>query len=194
MIIFAPVNALRAHGLVKAQNEVRYYLSAIHFVGNRIQSCNGHTCLETSHKLVEAPAEGIVLNIATPPTGIRYRTAAIDTEVGIVYWLDYTADKPKDMDGVAFRQVRVAVGTVDVVNASYPNVGGILKKARENSKAVHEVAVATPYLGLIEKLAKKFSIKMPFAKLNFNGTGEPIRVDFTTPDGEATLIIMPARV
>lgn len=193
MIIYAPVSALRAHQLTKAQQDVRYYLNALHFVGSRIRSSNGHVCMESDHKLVNAPEEGIIIALSTPPTG-RIYSAVIDTEAGIVYWLDIPADKPKDLAEIDYKKARVAVGTADVVDAKYPNVAGLLAKARENSKAVHEIGVATPYLGLIEKVAKKFGIKMPFAKLSFNGAAEPIRVDFTTPDGSATLIIMPARV
>lgn len=193
MIIYAPVSALRAHQLTKGQQDVRYYLNAIHFIGNRIRTSNGHVCMESTHKLVNAPEEGIILSISTPPTG-RIFSAVIDTEAGIVYWLDIPADKPKDLEEVDHKKARVAVGTVDIVEANYPNVDALLAKARDNSKAVHEIGVATPYLGMIEKLAKKFGIKMPFAKLNFNGAAEPIRVNLTTPDGEATLIIMPARV
>lgn len=193
MIIYAPVSALRAHQLTKAQHDVRYFLEALHFTGSRIRSSNGHVCLESDHKLVEAPEEGILLKISTPPTG-RIYSAVIDTEAGIVYWLNIPADKPKDLADVEYKKVRVAVGTVDVVDSTYPSVDGLLNKARENSKAVHEIGISTTYLGMVEKLAKKFGIKMPFAKLSFNGAAEPIRVDFETPDGKATLIIMPARI
>lgn len=193
MIIYAPVSALRAHQLTKAQNEVRYQLNGLHFVGNRIQSSNGQVCLESSHKLVQAPEEGIILNISTPPTG-RIYSAVIDTDAGIVYWLAIPADKPKDLADVAHAKVRVAVGTVDVVDAAYPKVDGLLNEARTKSKAVEVIGISTPYMELVAKLAKKFGLKMPFAKLSFNGSSSPIRVDYTTPDGEATLIIMPARV
>lgn len=193
MIIYAPVSALRAHQLTKAQNDVRYFLEALHFTGSRIRSSNGHVCLESDHKLVEAPAEGIILKISTPPTG-RIYSAVIDTEAGIVYWLDIPADKPKDLADVDHKKARVAVGTVDIVDANYPDVDRLLNQARENSKAVEVIGVATPYLGMIEKLGKKFGIKKPFAKLSFNGNTNPIRVDFETPDGNATLIIMPARI
>lgn len=136
----------------------------------------------------------MVLNISTPPAG-GIHTAVIDTDAGIVYWLARVCDKPKDMDGVDYKRERVAVGIVDVVDGKFPQgFGTLLEQARTQSKAVTEIGMSTVNIGLIEKLAKKFGIKMPFAKLSFNGADKAIRVDFTTPDGLATLIVMPARL
>lgn len=193
MIIFAPVSALRAHQLTKAQHDVRDFLTAFHFIGSRIRTSNGHVCMESDHKLVQAPEEGILLKISTPPTG-RIYSAVIDTDAGIVYWLAIPADKPKDLEDVDYKKQRVAVGTVDVLDSHYPDVDRLLNQARTESKAVNEIGISTVYMALVDKVAKKFGIKLTFAKLSFNGTTNPLRVDYETPEGKATLIIMPARI
>ena len=117
----------------------------------------------------------------------------IDTEAGIVYWCAQMADKPQDLEGFDFRRQRLAVGTVDVVDANYPNLTAVIESAKNNSKAVTDVKVMAEYLGLVEKLGKKFGIKMPFVDLHFAGNNMPMRVEFKTPFGPSTMIIMPAR-
>lgn len=193
MIIYAPVDALRAHQLTKGRQDVRYYLNALHFKGDEIQTSNGHVALSTRSALTEAPEEGLILDISAPPTGRAYSTAAIDTEAGIVYWCAQMADKPKDLEGFDFRRQRLAVGTVDIVDARYPDLGRVIDSAKNNSKAVTDVKVMAEYLGLVEKLGKKFGVKMPFVDLHFAGKDMPIRVEFKTPFGPSTMIIMPAR-
>lgn len=193
MIIYAPVDALRAHQLTKGRQDVRYYLNALHFKGDEIQTSNGHVALSTRSALTEAPTEGLILNVSTPPTGRAYSTAVIDTEAGIVYWCAQMADKPQDLEGFDFRRQRLAVGTVDVVDANYPNLTAVIESAKNNSKAVTDVKVMAEYLGLVEKLGKKFGIKMPFVDLHFAGNNMPMRVEFKTPFGPSTMIIMPAR-
>lgn len=193
MIIYAPVDALRAHQLTKGRQDVRYYLNALHFKGDEIQTSNGHVALSTRSALTEAPAEGLILNVSTPPTGRAYSTAVIDTEAGIVYWCAQMADKPQDLEGFDFRRQRLAVGTVDIVDARYPDLGRVIESAKNNSKAVTDVKVMAEYLGLVEKLGKKFGIKMPFVDLHFAGKDMPMRVEFKTPFGPSTMIIMPAR-
>lgn len=192
MIIYAPVEALRAHQLTRAKNEIRYYLNGIHFIGNKIQSTNGHVCLETEHSLVEAPDAGVILAMSAPPAG-RIYTAVIDTDAGIVYWLDVAADKVKDLSEIDHKKARVAVGTVDVIEAKYPDIARVMSTANK-PKSVDVIGIATEYLNLIPKVAKKLGVKMPFAKFEFNGTAEPMKVTIKTADGDATLIIMPARV
>ena len=193
MIIYAPVDALRAHQLTKGRQDVRYYLNALHFKGDEIQTSNGHVALSTHHAITEAPEEGLILDISAPPTGRAYSTAVIDTEAGIVYWCAQMADKPKDLEGFDFRRQRLAVGTVDIVDARYPDLGRVIDSAKNNSKAVTDVKVMAEYLGLVEKLGKKFGVKMPFVDLHFAGKDMPIRVEFKTPFGPSTMIIMPAR-
>ncbi|QBZ71582.1 RusA-like Holliday junction resolvase [Escherichia phage Sortsne] len=193
MIIYAPVEALRAHALTQAKNDVRYYLNAVHLKGNTIQSSNGHVALSSAHGLVNAPEEGVILKISTPPSGRAFSTAVIDTEAGIVYWTSAIADKPKDLAEYDFRKMRGAVGTVDVVDARYPDVDRLISGQKAGAKAITEIKVASEYLGLIEKLGKKFGAKMPFASLHFAAKDQPLRVEFETPCGPATFIIMPAR-
>lgn len=193
MIIYAPVEALRAHALTQAKNDVRYYLNAVHLKGNTIQTTNGHVALSSVHGLVNAPEEGVILKISTPPSGRTFSTAVIDTDAGIVYWTSAIADKPKDLAEYDFRKMRGAVGTVDVVDARYPDIDRLIAGQKAGAKAVTEIKVASEYLGLIEKLGKKFGAKMPFADLHFAAKDQPLRVEFETPCGPATFIIMPAR-
>lgn len=196
MIIYAPVEALRAHALTQAVNDVRYYLNAYHFKGSEIQTTNGHVGLSSVHAIVNAPEDGVILKISTPPSGRAYSTAVIDTKAGIVYWTPQLADKVKDLEQLPdgwFRKCRLAVGTVDVVDSRYPDLKRVIDGAKANAKATTEVKVASQYLGLIEKLGKKFGAKLPFIDLHLAGKDQPIRVEFETPCGPATMIIMPAR-
>lgn len=194
MIIYAKAATIKAAMLAQAQYDARHYLTGLHFIGNQVQSSDGHRALRITEDLINAPKSGIILKLSPVPTGRDIVTAAIDVDAGIVYWLPFHYDKPEDLDDVTPKSCRVAVGTVDVVDANYPDFSRIFVTPDENRPGVKHIGFNVEYFATVTRICKALKMKSSIVKIALQNETSPAFITIKSTNGTAEYCVMPARV
>lgn len=194
MIIFAKAQHIKAAHLCQAQNDARYYLNALHFIGNQIQATDGHRAFRLTHDLINAPETGLLLKVSKVPTMRGIETAAIDVDAGIVYWLPLAYDKPEDLKDVDLQKARVAVGTVDLVDGRYPDLRRVFTEVDSKREGVKVIGFNVEYFAVITRICKALQMKSSIVKITLQDATTAAFVEIKSHNGVAEYAVMPARL
>jgi DNA polymerase III sliding clamp (beta) subunit (PCNA family) len=178
MILVISKAALLSAMIFQAKKDVRYYLNGICFSPDRrVYATDGHRAFIGEHE-TDGVKENIIVSISGPKVS-KFEKASIDTESGIVSYLDEHG-------------VRVGAGICEVVNGRFPDIERITSKYE--NKPTDEIGFNAGYLADIEKAAKLYSPKFCGIKIKPNGNSEASIVEFHSPHDKGTLVIMPMRI
>ena len=178
MILTVSKNALLSAMIFQAKGDVRYYLNGVCFAPDKkLYSTDGHRAFIGEHT-TEGLDDHVIVTISGPKV-TKFETASIDTDTGIVSYLDEHGE-------------RTSAGVCKVVDGRFPDVER-LRSAHE-SQPVNEIGFNASYLADIEKAAKLYNPKFCGIKIKPNGNTEASLIEFNSAYGNAQLIIMPMRL
>ena len=178
MILTVSKNALLSAMIFQAKGDVRYYLNGVCFAPDKkLYSTDGHRAFIGEHT-TEGLDDHVIVTISGPKV-TKFETASIDTDTGIVSYLDEHGE-------------RTSAGVCKVVDGRFPDVER-LRSAHE-SQPVNEIGFNASYLADIEKAAKLYNPKFCGIKIKPNGNTEASLIEFNSAYGNAQLIIMPMRI
>lgn len=177
MILTVSKNALLSALIFQAKGDVRYYLNGICFAPDKkLYSTDGHRAFIGEHT-TDGISEQIIIAISGPKV-TKFETASIDTEAGIVSYLDEHGE-------------RISAGVCKVVDGRFPDVER-LRTSHENAP-VNEIAFNASYLADIEKAAKLYNPKFCGVKIKPGGCDKAAIVELNSAFGNGQVIIMPMR-
>jgi len=197
MMIYAKAATIKAAMLAQATQDVRYYLNGLHFIKNQVQATDGHRALRITEDLINAPEDGIILKLSAVPTMRGIETAVIDTDAGIVYWCSQVADKEKDFDDLGegwYKTLRLAVGTVDVVDGRFPDFNRVFVTPKEGRAGVTEIGFNVEYFATVTRICKALKMKSSIVKITLQSVTDAAFISINSTNGVAEYAVMPARV
>lgn len=169
--------ALLSAMIFQAKKDVRYYLNGICFApDNKLYSTDGHRAFIGEHE-TEGLNESVIVAISGPKV-TKFEKASIDTETGIVSYLDEDGE-------------RVSAGVCKVVDGRFPDVER-LRSAHEN-QPVNEIGFNASYLADIEKAAKLYNPHFCGVKIKPGGSEKAAVVELNGAFGNGQVLIMPMR-
>lgn len=175
MILTVSKNALLSAMIFQAKGDIRYYLNGVCFAPDKkLYSTDGHRAFIGEHT-TEGLNDQVIVTISGPKV-TKFETASIDTDTGIVSYLDEHGE-------------RTSAGVCKVVDGRFPDVER-LRSAHE-SQPVNEIGFNASYLADIEKAAKLYNPKFCGIKIKPNGNTKASLIEFNSAYGNAQLIIMP---
>ncbi|EGT5702081.1 hypothetical protein [Atlantibacter hermannii] len=178
MILTVSKNALLSAMIFQAKGDVRYYLNGVCFAPDKkLYSTDGHRAFIGEHT-TEGLDDHVIVTISGPKV-TKFETASIDTDTGIVTYLDANG-------------ASVSAGICKVVDGRFPDVQRIIRGYK--NKATDEIGFNASYLADIEKAAKLYNPKFCGIKIKPNGNTEASLIEFNSAYGNAQLIIMPMRL
>lgn len=196
MIVIASVKNLKAHNLVKAKNDPRYYLMGICFTGSEIHSTNGHVAMRTTDKLNDLIEKPLIIGLGRMTTERGAETAVIDTETGICYFIPQVIDKRADLDAINYKADRVDVATVQVIDGNFPDLNRVFPPEGTDPGDVSVIGFNTEYLKLTNDVCKILKLKFPYVAISFQGDNTKAGI-FTINEPTGTthkIAIMPCRI
>ena len=177
-------NMLNSALVFTAKKDIRYYLNGIniYFKADRIRAISatdGHTAQLLSVGANEDKNIKDYESIIISNEDVK-RVAAIYTD--------------KQTDDVSVAEILTHIVPVD---GNYPDITRVIPdESASNEDQV--IGIDYKYLARINvsltKLSKGAKVKCSHAKFTFKGPDKAIRVDATVSDGNALIIIMPARL
>ncbi|WP_313020963.1 hypothetical protein [Atlantibacter hermannii] len=177
MILTVSKNALLSAMIFQAKGDVRYYLNGVCFAPDKkLYSTDGHRAFIGEHT-TEGLDDQVIVTISGPKV-TKFETASIDTDTGIVSYLDEHGE-------------RSSAGVCKVVDGRFPDVER-LRSAHEN-QPVNEIGFNASYLADIEKAAKLYNPKFCGVKIKPGGSEKVAVVEFNSAFGNGQVLIMPMR-
>lgn len=177
MILTVSKNALLSALIFQAKGDVRYYLNGICFAPDKkLYSTDGHRAFIGEHTTDDI-SEQIIVAISGPKV-TKFETASIDTETGIVSYLDDHGE-------------RTSAGVCKVVDGRFPDIERL--RTSHESAPVNEIAFNASYLADIEKAAKLYNPKFCAVKIKPGGCDKAAIVELNSAFGNGQVIIMPMR-
>jgi len=178
MILTVSKSALLSAMIFQAKGDVRYYLNGICFSPeNKIYSTDGHRAFIGEHTTLGLK-EQIIVSISGPKVS-KFETASIDTETGIVSYLDENGD-------------RTSAGVCKVVDGRFPDIEKI--RSSHESTPVNEIGFNASYLADIEKAAKLYNPHFCAVKIKPGASEKAAIVEFSGAFGNGQVLIMPMRL
>lgn len=177
MLLKLSKRALLASMIFQAKIDPRYYLCGICFAPDgKLYSTDGHRAFIGEHQS-EGLTESIIIKI-TGPRFVKFETAEIDTETGIVSYMDTHG-------------VRQGVAMAKVVDGRFPDIDRVIPKGNE---PVSEIGFNAGYLSDIEKAAKLYNAKWPGILIKPNGNTSSAIIELSNTFEKASVVIMPMRI
>lgn len=156
----------------QAKGDVRYYLNGIYINNNgELAATDGHRLFVGKHHGAE---ESAIVEIKGKPPA-RFEYAEIDTDSGIVFYLDDS-------------EIKQAAGLCKVIDGRYPDYQRIVDKI--NPKMTDVVTFHGKYVESVFSIAKLFS-GFSAVKIHLCGSDEAAKFDIC---GRAYAVIAPMRM
>ncbi len=176
MILTLSKRALLAAMIFQAKGDVRYYLNGICFAPEKkLYATDGHRLFIGEHDT--ELNENVIVSVYGPRFS-RFDQAEIDTETGIVSYLDECGE-------------RQGVAMVKVIDGKYPDVARVIPKG---NAPVAEIGFNAGYLTDIEKAAKLYNPRWEGIVIKTNGNTNAAIVDLPNVYEAASVVIMPTRI
>ncbi|CFQ95846.1 DNA polymerase III subunit beta [Yersinia frederiksenii] len=176
MILTLSKEALLSAMIFQAKKDIRYYLNGICFAPDKkLFATDGHRLFIGEHDT--EGLEGNIIVAINGPKFTKFKTAVIDTETGVVSYLDKNG-------------IKACIGLCEVIDGVYPKVERIIPK--ENNP-VSEIGFNAGYLADIEKAAKLYSPKYCGIRIKPSSTIGSAIIEFSGSFSKASVVIMPMR-
>lgn len=187
--ISIPAKAIHAATLFQAKGDLRYYLNGIclqksgHVVGT-----NGHFAIRIKCESEFALDEDkiIAINGKVPP---KADTAQIvffkSKQEGYMYFEDDNSIPVEKNGAREFCGFRV-------IDGKFPDITRVIPKG--DLTAIDKIGLNLDYAATIGKAIKVLGNKTPHAAFKFRGADQSVEVEASTPNGIATIILMPTRI
>ena len=178
MILTVSKNALLSAMIFQAKGDVRYYLNGVCFSPDKkLYSTDGHRAFIGEHT-TDGLTEQIIVAISGPKV-TKFETASIDTDTGIVSYLDENGE-------------RTSAGVCKVVDGRFPDIERV--RAAHESKPVDEIGFNASYLADIEKAARLYNPQCCGVRIKPGGSTGAAIAEFSGAFGSGQVIIMPMRL
>ncbi|EHB8450053.1 hypothetical protein JVZ25_004920 [Escherichia coli] len=178
MILTVSKNALLSAMIFQAKGDVRYYLNGVCFSPDKkLYSTDGHRAFIGEHT-TDGLTEQIIVAISGPKV-TKFETASIDTDTGIVSYLDENGE-------------RTSAGVCKVVDGRFPDIERV--RAAHESKPVDEIGFNASYLADIEKAARLYNPQFCGVRIKPGGSTGAAIAEFSGAFGSGQVIIMPMRL
>ncbi|EFC1681046.1 hypothetical protein FA844_23850 [Escherichia coli] len=178
MILTVSKNALLSAMIFQAKGDVRYYLNGVCFSPDKkLYSTDGHRAFIGEHT-TDGLTEQIIVAISGPKV-TKFETASIDTDTGIVSYLDKNGE-------------RTSAGVCKVVDGRFPDIERV--RAAHESKPVDEIGFNASYLADIEKAARLYNPQFCGVRIKPGGSTGAAIAEFSGAFGSGQVIIMPMRL
>lgn len=178
MILTVSKNALLSAMIFQAKGDVRYYLNGVCFSPDKkLYSTDGHRAFIGEHT-TDGLTEQIIVAISGPKV-TKFETASIDTDTGIVSYLDENGE-------------RTSAGVCKVVDGRFPDIERV--RAAHESKPVDEIGFNASYLADIERAAKLYNPQFCGVRIKPGGSTGAAIAEFSGAFGSGQVIIMPMRL
>ncbi|HHG2375641.1 TPA: hypothetical protein ACPVEL_003801 [Escherichia coli] len=178
MILTVSKNALLSAMIFQAKGDVRYYLNGVCFSPDKkLYSTDGHRAFIGEHT-TDGLTEQIIVAISGPKV-TKFETASIDTDTGIVSYLDENGE-------------RTSAGVCKVVDGRFPDIERV--RAAHESKPVDEIVFNASYLADIEKAARLYNPQFCGVRIKPGGSTGAAIAEFSGAFGSGQVIIMPMRL
>lgn len=178
MILTVSKNALLSAMIFQARNDVRYYLNGICFSADKkLYSTDGHRAFVGEH-MTDDLENDVIVEISGPKV-TKFETASIDTDSGIVSYLDECGQ-------------RVSAGVCKTVDGKFPDIERLISNYQ--GKPTEEIAFNASYLADLEKAAKLYNPKFSAITIKPAGSSEASMIEFNSAYGRGRVMIMPMRL
>ncbi len=167
---------LESAQLIRAKNDIRYYLNGIYFTkSGDVVSTDGHRLFVS--KMEEKIKSSVIVNVGKSPSK-NYDHAEIDTVKGLVRFYK---------DGI-----NVGVALCSVVDGRYPDYERIIPK---ELISVDKIGFNASYLSDVGKVVKLFNPKFESVLFSFSGVNSASIANFSSAEGiSGKIIVMPMRI
>ena len=177
MILNVTRPAMLSALLFQAKNDPRYYLIGMCFAPeNQLYATDGHRLFIGEHQTPEL-TENVIVRLKGPKF-TRFEKATIDTESGVVTYLDENG-------------LRVNLGLCEVVDGKYPDAKRVIPT---ENVAVEQIGFNAKYLADVEKVARFYNPRFQSIKIKPNGDTKGSLIEIRNPWESAKIVVMPMRL
>ena len=187
--ISIPAKAIHAATLFQAKGDARYYLNGICLQkSGHVAGTNGHLAIRVECEAAQALEEDkiIAINGKIPPKADTAQLVFFESKQEGYMYFDDGLGIPVEKNGA-----RELCG-FKVIDGKFPDITKVIPKGKLT--AVDEIGFNLDYAATIGKAIKVLGLKIPQAAFKFRGANQSIEVEANTPNGKATIILMPSRL